>query len=57
MKTAFSNTRTIPDLRNGEGRTDPRSAAIGGSCEDRGVAKATQRGRHTVTQAGLVGAP
>src|SRR5690606_37916237 len=36
---------------------DPRSAAIGGSCEDRRMAETPGGGRHTVTQAGPLGAP
>ena len=36
---------------------DPRSAAIGGSCEDRGVAKVTGRDRYTAKAAGPLGAP
>src|SRR5215210_3348428 len=36
---------------------DPRSAAIGGSCEDRGLAQTPGGDRHTVTQAGPLGAP
>src|SRR3546814_20452575 len=35
---------------------DPRSAAIGGSCEDRRLAESTGGERHTVTQAGPLGA-
>ena len=35
---------------------DPRSAAIGGSCEDRRVEESPRGGRHTVTQAGPLGA-
>src|SRR3546814_16942320 len=35
---------------------DPRSAAIGGSCEDRGLAETTGTRSYTVTQAGPLGA-
>lgn len=35
---------------------DPRSAAIGGSCEDRRTAETTGARSHTVTQAGPLGA-
>ena len=36
---------------------DPRSAAIGGSCENRRLAETKGGGRHTVTQTGPLGAP
>ena len=36
---------------------DPRSAAVGGSCEDRGVATRTRGRRHTATAAGPDRAP
>src|SRR3546814_2964984 len=36
---------------------DPRSAAIGGSCEDRRLAQVDGGGTHTATEAGSLGAP
>ena len=41
FETGFSNIRTIPGLSHGRAH-DPRSAAVGGSCEDRGMATRTR---------------